>query len=104
LISVWHPSFLTLLLDALPAMWDRLLDEIKNGGVIARGPKRADELRRTDPFHPETMWPNLALISCWGDAAAEMALADLKNRFPKTPIQSKGLLATEAFVTIPFRD
>ena len=31
LISVWHPSFLTLLLDALPASWDALLADIGNG-------------------------------------------------------------------------
>src|SRR5882672_4274010 len=28
LISVWHPSFLSLLLDALPTFWERLLSEI----------------------------------------------------------------------------
>src|SRR5207302_4832971 len=28
LLSVWHPSFLTLLLDALPAYWEDLLNDI----------------------------------------------------------------------------
>jgi hypothetical protein len=94
LISVWHPSFLTLLLDALPTFWDRLMQDI--------GQDRANELRRADPFKPETIWPNLRVISCWGDGAAALALAELRRRFPTVCIQPKGLLATEAFVTFPF--
>lgn len=92
LISVWHPSFLALLLDALPAHWDKLLADSDN----------ARELKHAEPRQPETIWPRLRLISCWGDAHAELALADLQRRFPRVHIQSKGLLATEAFVTIPF--
>jgi hypothetical protein len=94
LISVWHPSFLTLLLDALPAFWEHLMK------VISR--ERTNELRRAEPLNPETIWPNLRVISCWGEGAAVLALADLRKRFPTTCIQAKGLLATEAFVTLPF--
>lgn len=95
LISVWHPSFLTLLLDSLPEQWDRLLAGL---GSCRRG----EELRATNPLRPETLWPNLKIISCWGDGAAELALTDLQRRFPNVSVQPKGLLATEAFVTIPF--
>jgi len=94
LISVWHPSFLALLLDALPDHWEQLLADLP----ASKG------LRHADPRQPETIWPHLQVISCWGDAHAELALADLRRRFPRTHIQSKGLLATEAFVTIPFGD
>src|SRR5215469_8490124 len=31
LISVWHPSFLSLLLDALPGCWEDLLRDIESG-------------------------------------------------------------------------
>ena len=31
LISVWHPSFLSLLLDALPARWEQLVDDVASG-------------------------------------------------------------------------
>jgi len=96
LISVWHPSFLTLLLDALPTLWERLLREIDQ--------KRANELRHADPHKPETLWPRLRVISCWGEGAAVFALEDLRTRFPAICIQPKGLLATEAFVTFPFAD
>jgi len=48
------------------------------------------------------LWPHLKLISCWGDASARLAAAGLKSLFPDALVQPKGLLATEAFVTIPF--
>ncbi len=92
LISIWHPSFLALLLDALPAHWNSL--------VAASG--NARELKCADPRQPETIWPRLRLISCWGDGHAELAQADLQRRFPRVAIQSKGLFATEACVTLPF--
>jgi hypothetical protein len=96
LISVWHPSFLTLLFDALPTLWERLMQDI--------GQDRANELRRADPLKPETIWPHLRVISCWGEGAATLALADLRRRLPNVCIQPKGLLATEAFATFPFAD
>ena len=96
LISVWHPSFLALLLEALPEHWERLLAEISKTRR-----HRVRELERADPCQPQTLWPKLAVISCWGEAQAEFALADLGRRFPDTAIQPKGLLATEAVVTIP---
>jgi GH3 auxin-responsive promoter len=92
LISVWHPSFLTLLLDALPQIWERLLQD----SGLPKG------LRNADPQRPETIWPSLRVISCWGDGAALLALPQLKKRFPQALVQPKGLIATEAFVTLPF--
>ena len=99
LISVWHPSFLTLLLDALPQHWEKILRELhreKN--------RRASELEKLNPPSPEKLWPHLRAISCWGDGHAEFALADLRRRFPMVSVQAKGLLATEAFVTLPFEN
>jgi hypothetical protein len=98
LISVWHPSFLTLLLDALPGYWSQLLDEIAASSLASR----AQELRYTDPSQVERLWPKLQLISCWGDGNAEAGIARLQQLFPNVFFQRKGLLATEAVVTIPF--
>lgn len=117
LISVWHPSYVSLLLDAVPANWPELVADISSGQCqhadalppavrvalkLRPLPQRANELRAADPQKPETLWPHLKLISCWGDAAAGPAAAGLKKRFPNVTLQPKGLLATEAFVTIPF--
>jgi hypothetical protein len=118
LISVWHPSFLTLLLDALPAYWDELLRDIKDGGcrrgsdlplevrqAVSRGPlaTRAKELLRIGPDNPRAWWPHLQVVSCWADAQAALPARDLQRRLPHAFVQAKGLLATEAFVSIPFR-
>jgi hypothetical protein len=97
LISIWHPSFLTLLLDALPEYWSELLKQIYP--VDAH---RAGELEKADLHQPEMLWPTLRVISCWGDGHSELALADLGRRFPNVLVQPKGMLATEAFMTIPF--
>jgi len=119
LISIWHPSFLSLLLDVLPACWEDLLRDIESGRcrfsdslpmAVLRAlnlrpmSSRAKELKKADPTKPETLWPFLKIISCWGDGNAELAIADLQRRFPNTFIQRKGLIATEAIVTIPFSD
>lgn len=118
LISVWHPSFLTLLLDALPAVWEELLADISRGGCerlekcprelrsafqFPAQPKRAREIGHVDFADVRDLWPQLKLVSCWGDAQSAFAFADLHRRLPSVPLQSKGLLATEAFVTFPFR-
>ena len=74
-LSVWNPSFLTTLMEHLPA-----------------GKRPAD------------LWPKLSLISCWTDGAASRFLPDLKNLFPGIAIQGKGLLATEGVVSLPLVD
>lgn len=70
-ISVWSPSFLTLLLDGLEAK---------------------------DARH---LWPHLDLISCWSDGHAARAIHGLRERFPGVEVQGKGLLATEGIVSLP---
>lgn len=117
LVSVWHPSFFALLLDALPAHWDALLSDLSEGNfryadqvpvdVLAAlhsrpRPRLVDRLKRCTPELPETLWPDLRVVSCWADGHAGGAATALGRRLPQAVIQSKGLLATEAFVTIPY--
>ncbi len=104
LISVWHPSFLTLLLDDLPLYWDRLIAAIADGtDSTPAWRRRAFELREPGPLNPQRLWPSLALVSCWGDAAAEFPLERLRSRFPDVLVQPKGLIATECLVSLPFQ-
>ncbi|MDB6121694.1 MAG: auxin-responsive promoter [Pedosphaera sp.] len=116
LISVWHPSFLTLLLDSLKTNWIDLVNDVRKGSckyaskipapIIASltpCPKRARQLKDANPNHPRSIWPHLQVISCWGDGHASGPANDLGQRFPGVSVQPKGLLATEAFVTFPFR-
>jgi hypothetical protein len=107
LISVWHPSFLTLLAGALPGFWKDLLRDVERGTeLLGRRlrplPQRAAELRGIAPHDLTRIWPRLGLISCWGDGHAALHLAEVRRAFPGVEIQPKGLLATEAVVTIPF--
>jgi hypothetical protein len=98
LISVWSPTFLTLLADALDENFDRLLHGLENR-------VRASELRgrfgTKAPHDLGELWPGLDLISCWTDGYAAAALEPMRRRFPQVEVQGKGLLATEGVVSIP---
>ena len=103
LISVWHPSLLSVLFDALAKDWRRLLADVSRGNAsLAPMPRRADELRAIGPQNVGRFWPYLRLISSWGGGSAESVLGILQSQFPQVTIQRKGLLATEGVVTIPF--
>lgn len=121
LISIWHPSFLTLLLDAIPRQLPALLRMLRTGELPASGlephlhlrlssrissdPRRAGELESLElSAHPENIaraWPRLELISCWAGDRSEPWLARLRALFPRATLQGKGLLATEGGVTLP---
>ena len=109
LISVWHPTFLTLLLDEFVATWDDLLRDLHQGlepagplrGIPA-DPRRVRALASADPLVPASVWSCLSVISCWGDGQAAALLPSLQARLPGVHIQPKGLIATEAFVSLPF--
>src|SRR5439155_15150094 len=107
LVSVWNPTFLTALVTALPQWADRLCFDLRRGSLTAPDPRRAAHLEsvlRTTRSLPEQLrqiWPRLALISCWTDAAASRFVPELRELFPAVEIQSKGLVATEGFVSFP---
>lgn len=100
LISIWSPTFLTVLLEQLATVRSRLCEDLA-------GNPRADDLRRIIASDlPLTeklrrLWPRLALISCWADGAASRYVEKLRALFSDVPIQPKGLLATEGFVSFP---
>ncbi len=127
LVSVWSPSFLSVLLQLLDDEGDRLIDAVRRGpaalGVdLARIPaaalqwprcaSRADELldcrpdgagfgRAAPGLDLARVWPQLRLVSCWADAGSAAAAAALARRLPQARVQGKGLLATEGAVTLP---
>jgi GH3 auxin-responsive promoter len=119
LVSVWHPSFLTLLLDALGPHFEALLRDLHDGTLTApaplgerlratllsrlrASPVRSREVEAAGPEAPTRIWTRLALVSCWADGHASQLLPALRARLPGVEIQPKGLLATEGCVTIPF--
>lgn len=108
LMSVWNPTFLTLLLDHFLKNSTQVLDAMKDMGGT-RHSSRIGEIEnllssntQKDVF--QTLWPDLAVISCWIDGASQWYANMLGDYFPKVKIQGKGLIATEAFVSFPFRE
>ncbi len=96
-ISVWNPSFLTLLMEELVTKWASYAYPLDS----KRRAQIEDRFERAGGFVGEAIWPKLQLISCWTDAWAAQALPGLRRFFPTTPFQGKGLLATEGVVSFP---
>ncbi len=117
LISIWHPSFLALLLNTMRRSWDMLLADVRSGTCaltshipptvavalqVSGDAERAEELSRAGPTALEKLWPKLAVVSCWADGHAASASAELARSMGSIDLQPKGLLATEGVISIPF--
>jgi len=106
-ISVWSPTFLLSLLDALQERKHDLEHILLNGGTMSGKSLAKDllayEILKTyyKNMNPKTLWPDLKIISCWADASSLPFYQQLNKQFPDVPIQPKGLLLTEGVVTIP---
>jgi hypothetical protein len=68
----------------------------------APDPGRASELRRVGAHDWARWWPQLQVVSCWGDQAAAGGWQRLRSALPGVLVQPKGLLATEGVITIPY--
>jgi hypothetical protein len=124
LISVWNPTFLTLLVQPLAEWWPQLADDITRGTLSPPAalpgdlycslqvmnrpdPVRAAEIRAIFQADPELasvyarLWPRLTLISCWTEAHAALHAPQVARLFPQARLQGKGLLATEGVVSFP---
>jgi hypothetical protein len=96
MISVWSPTFLTLLLHTLRARRADLVSALR-----ATHPERARLLEQTDDV--AALWPRLALVSMWADGASAAFVDEARAQLPHVPLQPKGLLAVEGVVSIPWR-
>jgi hypothetical protein len=97
LISVWSPSFLTLLMEALEGELPDYLDALP--APRARSIRMALDARGR--LTGEALWPRLQVVSCWAHGPAARQIPALEAYFPRTPNQGKGLLATEGVVSFP---
>lgn len=46
-------------------------------------------------------WPRLKVVSCWADGPSRSFADQIRNLLPQADIQPKGLMATEAIMTVP---
>jgi len=96
IISIWSPSFLTVHLDYIQQHRQKLCEQLRDR-VSA---KRFALI--SDPATTWTeIWPHLKLISCWDSVNAADQAQVLRSHFPGVMVQGKGLLATEAPMTVP---
>ncbi len=114
IISIWNPTFLSLLLEPMEKWWPTLIDNLKTGKVtlldkavnkeifqINPNPRRARQMMELEPTQYMLIWPKLKLISCWMDGLSKSFAEDLRSQFPEVIFQGKGLISTEAFVSFP---
>ena len=108
IISIWNPTYLTTLLDYIATHRDALLGDLRRQTITVEdrrfhlapiAAERAALLAAGAPW-PQ-IWPALKLISCWTDGTAAYFAERLYREFPGVAIQGKGLLATEAPMTVP---
>lgn len=107
LISVWSPTFLTTLLEDFISRHDKILKILVRAGSSEAG-RRAELIRSVmresrGRVRFEQIWPKLRVISCWKHGSSAIYAENLRGFFPGVEIQGKGLVATEAFVSLPFQ-
>lgn len=108
LISIWSPTFLTVLLNYFLTHNEEVLASLaKNETPDAK--KRCEFLRSLlrespGPAFFEQVWPNLKIISCWTHGPSEIYAENLRRLLPQVEIQGKGLVATEAFISLPLHE
>lgn len=87
IISIWNPTYLLQIMEYIETHRERFNNFIGDGAI--------------DWKH---LWPKLQLISCWTDGWAAAQSEILKKQFPHAILQGKGLLATEAPMTVPLQN
>jgi hypothetical protein len=91
-ISIWSPSYLLALLEYIFINRDTLVEGLSDS---------QRNVLLTSPINWKGVWPHLKMLSCWDNALAEPLVGQLQKIFPHVWIQGKGLLATEAPITVP---
>ncbi|MEK7705042.1 MAG: GH3 auxin-responsive promoter family protein, partial [Myxococcota bacterium] len=97
LISVWSPSFLTLLLREIESHLGEYLARLP----AARARDIQQALAAAGAFSVRALWPRLALVSSWTSGSATLLVPALERYLAGVPLQPKGLIATEGIVSFP---
>ncbi len=94
-VSVWSPTFFLELIEALPSHADRLV-------LSPAARKRLAQYLSRPAAGTTCLWPRLDTISCWTDASSAAFARRLASACPRAAIEPKGLMATEAAITLPW--
>jgi hypothetical protein len=118
IISIWSPTFLKVILNYIQNNRKKLALELKDkmsakrhlillqpdlSKEVSTNNKSNQQFQRinSDQIPWNLLWSELKLISCWDSANAADSADFLRSLFPNVLVQGKGLLATEAPMTIP---
>ena len=96
-VSVWSPTFFLELLEALPGLSDSVA-----AGLTPKARSRLAGALAGPRLDTARLWPKLDTISCWTDASSRGFARQLQALCPQASIEPKGLLATEAAITLPW--
>lgn len=96
IISIWSPSFLQINLKYIQDNQTLFQKDLQNKISYKRL-----KILSEPQINWQELWSNLKLISCWDAVNAADGAKDLRSQFPQVLVQGKGLLATEAPMTIP---
>lgn len=118
-ISVWSPTFALSLLDFIlthrndittvlaTGSWPRKYSSLHK----VRAPKNKEAAQKMKLWDGEinakftsSIWPDLALISAWDTSSSKIWADKLKQLFPHSDFQGKGLWATEGVTSIPYKN
>lgn len=112
-ISVWNPTYFSSLLEFIETNRSLVANDLRAGMITAGGKlfqfskataahkRRCAEMLERGPLDFSAVWPQLKLLSCWTEGNAALVLEPLRCRLPNAVVQGKGLVATEAPMTIP---
>ena len=94
LISVWNPTYLSILCRYISDNAESLAAELP-----ALRKKDFVEKARSGSF--ELVFPDVRIISCWADGSAADSVKEVEKLFSGVYIQPKGIIATECFTSLP---
>jgi hypothetical protein len=109
-ISVWSPTFFLELIKLLEVWKAPLIKTLETGlwGLFEEdlkhltAPQNAAQAKVLKNSGLTELWPHLKLMSSWDSSSSKGWAQTLKDLFPNTQFQGKGLWATEGVISIPF--
>ena len=117
-IFIWGPTFFLELIEFLMVKRELIITMLEKGSweefssdldsiKPIKDKKSASLLKsfskKINSEDLTKLWPRLSLISCWDTGTSSVYAKKLRDLFPSSEIQGKGLFATEGVVTIPFK-
>ena len=96
IISIWNPNYLESLMTFISVNRAEFAKSVSN-------PEITKELNKpqSENINWKLIWPELKILSCWTEGSAETFSIRLQGLLNGVYTQGKGLLSTEAAMTLP---